>query len=614
MANEKALPARLKPPLNPLGPDSESTIMFHARTRMVTLVAVLLTAFSLSAAEEGLIDSPMYRLPPVPGPKLVVEYGDAKELWLKALSRPEAEMKCQAAETIASAHEKGIKGLEIAIDPLVQSFVQKDAHPAVRLAIARTLIRLDAKSAAEQLFAVAKTSDVELREIIEPALARWDYRPARSFWLERLSDPKASIRERQLAMRSLAVVKEKEAITALTTYLPTTNPSLLLRLDAAGALGSLQAEGLEERAKSLLANNSRGGMIDRIVALKLLQSHRSQAAVSLLQASLRDEEPGLSLLAAETLLANDAKTLVGSLDWLLSHRDPGVRRVGVEVIRRLPEPERLDSLVERLGDDHVDVRTDARKGLVELAKVEKFRERILQGAMKTLASNDWKALEQAAILVTDLDHKPAAQPLLEVLKNPRPETFVAAAWGLRKLDVPETLPGALRYVAGRFAIHRNAEGYRPFEVWYDHQLSQLMQFLGQRRYAPAEGVMRQFAGLGVGLVNETRCASVWGLGMIHEGKPVRDLGRQFEGMIRAARAPVPGENIIVARMAVVSLGRMKAKDHLAVLREYYDGKPTRDPFNNSCGWAIEQITGEKVPDPGIERIVRYDWFLIPVVE
>ncbi len=56
---------------------------------------------------------------------------------------------------------------------------------------------------------------------------------------------------------------------------------------------------------------------------------------------------------------------------------------------------------------------------------------------------------------------------------------------------------------------------------------------------------------------------------------------------------------------------MKAREALGTLRRFYQQKkPSLDPVNNACGWAIEQLTGEKVPPAQPIRRERRDWFLL----
>ena len=58
---------------------------------------------------------------------------------------------------------------------------------------------------------------------------------------------------------------------------------------------------------------------------------------------------------------------------------------------------------------------------------------------------------------------------------------------------------------------------------------------------------------------------------------------------------------------------MKANDGLPALREFYvSKKPSLDPINNACGWAIEQITGEKMPAAGVVEMAYLDWFVMPL--
>src|SRR5262249_13087222 len=138
---------------------------------------------------------------------------------------------------------------------------------------------------------------------------------------------------------------------------------------------------------------------------------------------------------------------------------------------------------------------------------------------------------------TQLDHKPAAGRFVELLGAGRQEVFVTVAWGLHKLDVPETLPAVLRHVREELGRRRKhamlpgREGVHPLLV--DHQLSQLNQPLGRRRSVPADGVLRQFiphpSDNRVG--PESRAAAVWALGRIHEGKAESALASALEARL-----------------------------------------------------------------------------------
>src|SRR5207248_1758821 len=101
----------------------------------------------------------------------------------------EAEMRCRAAGAIAEARRRGVKGLEATISPLLSALDRPGQHPDARLEIARALITLDASKAAPSFLRHARSGGGDLRRLVEPALARWRYRPAGALWLERLRDP-----------------------------------------------------------------------------------------------------------------------------------------------------------------------------------------------------------------------------------------------------------------------------------------------------------------------------------------------------------------------------------------------------------------------------------------
>ena len=67
---------------------------------------------------------------------------------------------------------------------------------------------------------------------------------------------------------------------------------------------------------------------------------------------------------------------------------------------------------------------------------------IMQGAR---LGQHRRGLEQAALLLAKLDHKPAADRLVELLKDSRAEVAITAAWALRVLAEPKSLPKVLDY-------------------------------------------------------------------------------------------------------------------------------------------------------------------------
>jgi HEAT repeat protein len=559
----------------------------------------------------------MYHAPDLPFPPVEIIFPEkVKGLWLRALERPEVELRSQAADAVATAHRRGMPGLDSMVDPLRAALDRPDQHPAVRLAAARALIALDARTAAPSLWQQAQAGGNDLRDLVERALARWDYEPARATWLDRLRDPATTHRDLVLAIRALATVRERKAADRLRELALSVREPGPVRLEAARALATLRHDGLEKDAEGLADDASPRGVVPRLAAAALLQEHQAAGAVRLLQRLARDPEPAVAALAAGRLLRIDPGLLLPALKDLLASPDPNVRGIGVEVLRQRPSAEHVVLLGDRLDDPHRDVRVSAGRALHELAGRKLFREPVIAEASRLLAAASWRGQEQAAIVLAQLDHKPAAPRLVELLESPRPEVFVTAAWGLRKLDVPETLPGAqgrVQAVLQQGPVSARTEFSLDRRLGVEHQLSHLNQFFGQRKYAPADATLKRFVPKGMGQGAEARAAAVWALGLIHGGKTDLDLAKALE--VRLNDTGPVAEDVRVRYMCAIALGRMKARDALPSLRRYCFVKaPSEDQVNNACGWAIEQLTGEAMGPMKPIRRMQIDWFLVPAAE
>jgi len=588
------------------------------RTKLLACLAVWICPCPLVCrGADEVLDSPMYRTPDLPAPKVVTVVRGPKDLWLKALVRPEAEMKYRAAEAITLARRHGMDGLETTVAPLVAELDRPDQHATVALAVAQALVALEAREAAPSLLRVAESGDGDLRNIVEPALARWDYRPARAVWLARLRESATPQRGLVLAVRALAAVRAEDAADSLRELVVSGQTAGPVRLEAARALGLLRSGGLEKDAERLAADASPRGVVARLAAASLLGRHQGDEAVRVLRRLAQDREPAVAAPAVTRLIEIDPKLAVPLLDALLASPDAPLRSLAVEVLRREPTEERVRPLADRLDDPDPDVRRKARESLRELAARKELRERVIVEATRVLAGKSWRGLEQAAVLLTQIDHKPAAGRLVELLTFDRPEVYVTAAWGLRKLAVPETLPAVVRHVGTRQKhLRANADNPDATFIPSDHQLCQLNQLLGQQKYAPADAVLREFIPrmdrpMRPPVCQESRAAAIWALGLIHEGKADAGLAGALVERLNDI-GTMPPEDPRVRRMCAISLGRMGAKDALTSLRKYCtDFETTQDPVNNACGWAIERLTGQAMPPPKTIHKAQRDWFLVP---
>ena len=70
----------------------------------------------------------------------------------------------------------------------------------------------------------------------------------------------------------------------------------------------------------------------------------------------------------------------------------------------------------------------------------------------------------------------------------------------------------------------------------------------------------------------------------------------------------------VRRLAAVTLGRMKAEETLPALRSMIEVEGLQGGAGYACAWAINQITGEEIPDIPPFIVTEDNWFLTPVNE
>lgn len=577
---------------------------------------VLLTAFPARAQNPD-IDSPMLRDPEIQvaavrktfDPRLV-------DLWLLALDRPEVEMRTEAARAIAYAHGRGMTGLAVAVGPLRRELDKPGQHADVTLAAARALAALDAKATADALMNLAR-DHIDLREVIDPALARWDHPAARAEWLARLREEPFR-RGHVLAAQALAAVGEAKAVPRLRELLFSTTLPASHRLDVARALAALSPAGLEPDVRQLSA--------DPLLAVTLLRRHSGDDAVRLLQAFAKSAEPGVAAVAAARLMELDPEHMLPALDAVLANADSAARALGVEALLKLPSAEHVAKLGPRLADVNPAVRAKARRALVDLAATPALRPGVLDQGMLALKAPDWRGQEQAALLLGRLKHVPAGPLLIERLTAPRPEAFIAAAWGLREVGDPATLPAALDMLAKRHAQILKAGGTAgvPDATFadIDRQLSQLAQFLGQAKYLPAEkallAIVPRFVPVGpppgfTQVGGEARAACIWALGRLLAGDPRKEVVALIELRLTGDGLAFGYDDARVRLMAAVALARMGAQSSLPAVTEFSAGAlPTTDPIINACRWAVAELTGKPLAPPGIVDARQREWFLEPL--
>lgn len=548
---------------------------------------------------------PKLKVPPPPR----VEFNPAfKPLWTSALRRPEADMQRLAAEAIAKAHSEGCPGMTDTRTDLMKVLAAPGAHPSVRFAAAHALIVLDTRSAGAELFEAAERHGSQLRQLIEPALAEWDFGPARKVWLERVRHPDVYRRELVLAIRCLGSVREEQGLEPLLAIVHNPARSADLRLEAARAAGAIRETGLEpESAK--LAGEKAVPVLPRLCAIALLHRHGSAEAQGRLLQLARDDEPAVAGAALGRLLEIDPALVLPLAENALQSRDANVRQRGVDAYVALPAPDRVRSLSKILDDVHPGLRVNVCDAFFRMAKRPDLDAAVRDSAMQILHQEGWRGQEQATLLLGALDHKAAAPRFLELLEAPRPEVMVTAAWGLRKLAVPDLLPGILQFVQRQTEFRLKPTGTYPPKL--DEQVSHLCELFGVLKYQPAEPLMRAHVKKNFAMGDLSRAAAIWTLGHLHAGMPDETLAKELMARITDVD-PINPEIYLVQEMSAITIGRMKAVSQVPALKKWLETTGSGGLGSPSLMWAITELTGERFPEPTQPVIGRTGWFLEPL--
>ena len=579
----------------------------------------------------GDTDSPMFLDPYLPPYTYIkIYHPDLEDLWLRAMHRPDLETRRQAVRTIGQAHLHGMPGLQDTATHIIKVIQNADTDRLLRQAAIQTLCRLDARQSADILLDKQKhgLSEILLSDI---ALAGWGHEPARAVWIRRLTDPTTPWAARASAIRALTTVRHEAAADTLKQMPADRSLDATKRLVAAQALGEIVTEGWEDMAQDLAA----GSMIDRLVSAKLLAHHGGDRAVRLLLELAVDREPSIAAVALQRLLEIDPLLISPFGNDSLKHADSKIRRLGAEAIFFQNMPAAIHVLAPLLNDLNPGVRQYVRRSLIEQYKMPHLRQSIHEATMTVLRHEDWRdlsdlnlsvriksewrGLEQAVRVLGVVDHKPAADDLVDLMSYPRVEVRQTAAVALRRLGIERTLASLLDYArrATDWGFTGNSiavgdpnlsKGIKDFGK-LDEQIAQILQFFGVMKYAPAESLMRRHIprcdpGPGPGF--QSRSAAIWSLGHLYENNPDPELAQKLVERLNDIYT-LPPENTIVRSMSAISIARMQAKDHMESLNTHYELEQRYEVIGQAVRWAIEHITGQRLEDQLPFYTVQQEW-------
>ena len=246
----------------------------------------------------------------------------------------------------------------------------------------------------------------------------------------------------------------------------------------------------------------------------------------------------------------------------------------------------------------------SRRVCSDLAQKSELRPAVIAAAERNLAGEPWRGLEQAALIVGHLGHKPAADRLIELLRHARDEVAITSAWALRQFKIPETIPTLLAHSKSQHQRHLDLQTPMYQRPGIYAQQSQLFQLFGEVKLAESDPLLREYVPKAMSM-GDSRPAACWALGKIHEGNGPADLAAKFAERLADVNS-MPPEIEPVRFMCAIGIGRMKAEAQLPALRRF--AVETSD-VGLACRWSIKLLTGEE--SPKMEPLKRYylGWFL-----
>lgn len=534
-----------------------------------------------------------------------------QDLWREALTSQEEDLRRQAATSLLRL---GQENSTISADmkaALLTGF-RTAGNRTVRHAMAAALVELEVHEAAADLFEFSESGNITVARTVEPALGRWQYEPIVDVWLKRIHNPsKVSVTHLVLAAEGLALVNRTDAVTGLLQLVTDERIGTEVRMAAAAALGSLANSGLTETAGRLAADQTAKGFSNRLAAAKMLSGHREPSAGQLLQSLALDSRPVIAVTALVRLLEIDTSYVHAMVDQLLSNSDAQVRQLAAESIASHPSSKGVSQLAELLTDPDPRVRNVARNSLVMLTSDDSLKEQLLNRIDQLLTEDDWRGLEQACRLTGQLDHEPAAQRLLELLNHSRMEVQITAAWALRMVAVPNTVPEIEAFIAKTIAPLPSTAGLPSGAILTRRQddcLMHLFEAVGQARSSSAVPSLLKCVPKRKDMGSQSRAAAVWALGHIYQNNPPDELVQQLISRMSDS-SPLNPEYESVRMAAAISLGRMKLAAVVTPMKVAMQRMAPSGRIHVACEWAIAQITGTSQPPPAAQRIPPRNPFL-----
>lgn len=540
------------------------------------------------------------------------------ELWIECLSGPEYELRREVARNITRAHREGFLDCSSAVDSLTAAMNDPATPRSVLVELARALITLDARDAAAKFKATLKQSpDIQFEMVVEPALARWGDVEMLEIWQQRLRDENAPRYRRLLALRAIAnlpqsMTTDEKLHTDLRTLIVNRQHKGTV-LEAARTLGQIKQAGSEPLARQLLEQPNEASLLELLAAVYLVHHHESKSSqqflLRIITDSLNSSAKATAIrLAWRRLLTQQVAELESLASNAIAHSDPEIRRAAIDTMIQFPSSEHVALLGKTLDDQHPEIRRAARQALWTLSQDEALNSEIRKAGQAAINRSSWREQEQAIVLLAMLNQSDAANRMLSLISSPRPEVTIAAAWGLRKLNVPAMSKSLLSIAEALDKQIADGPEPKPHELT---MLAHTFEALGNSDYKPATPLLKRWISKSEPRVNYEipRYSAVWAIGRIHEGSEDTALATQLKQRFLDVDSFLP-ETSTVRYTAGIALGRIGFVQVVPDLKTF--ARIGNEEADLAAAWSVERLTGEVFPPPKPQIESGALWRVVPI--
>ncbi|MFT4555498.1 MAG: HEAT repeat protein [Planctomycetaceae bacterium] len=540
-------------------------------------------------------------------------------LWIEALAGPEYGLKRDVAMSIARAHRDGYLDCSTARDALTMILDDTSTPRSVLVEVARALIKLDAKASCPNFKELLKKGPgIQFESVVEPALALWGDADMRQIWQQRLTAADVTRNRLMLAVQAFAALPESmtadETLHAdLEKLIADRRASVMIVLEAARTLGQIKRADLESVAQPLLTSSTDGSQLERLTGVYLLLHHESASSQTLLLQSVTESlsEPRHApmIRAAWTrLLQRNVSKLSTLAPEAITHVDPEVRRNAINTLVRFPSEDGVRLLGVALDDRHPDIRRAARQALLILSSDDSLNDSVRLAGLAAIARASWREQEQAVVLLALLNQSNAANRMIQLINSPRAEVAIAAAWGLRKLNVVETLATLLKIAE---TMDKQIDDGQTLQPHQPTVLAQLFEALGRAKHQPAVPLLKRWLPKTTVRVafREPRSSAFWAIGLLYEDSKDVALAEQLKARYLDEVSLEP-EPMIVRYAAGISIGRIGAVEVAQDVKLFAVHRG--DEASLAGAWAVQRLTGEVLPPPAPQFDAGGPWKLSPI--